>query len=228
MTQVKPSKRAKQAKIVSDDHLDRKGDLKSIGGSSSDKWNHTIAQQTIETLWTRYSSNEQKDRQLGGTIAALQGIDPGDEIEGMAAAQLIAAHNAAMECYRRAMLSEQTFEGRRENLSQANKLTRTWSVLVDALNKHRGKGQQKVTVEHVHVHSGGRAVVGNISAPGGGGLQKSKEQPHAQGGVESLAHAPESQMWSADPEGDAVPLACDGEWALPHARGKIEGRPARK
>jgi hypothetical protein len=27
-----------------------------------------------------------------------------------------AAHNAAMECYRRAMIGEQTFEGRRENL----------------------------------------------------------------------------------------------------------------
>jgi hypothetical protein len=28
----------------------------------------------------------------------------------MIAAQLIAAHNAAMECYRRAMIGEQTFE----------------------------------------------------------------------------------------------------------------------
>ncbi len=37
----------------------------------------------------------------------------------MMAAQLIAAHNAAMECYRRAMIGEQTFEGRRENLVQA-------------------------------------------------------------------------------------------------------------
>ena len=33
------------------------------------------------------------------------------------AAQLIAAHSAAMECYRRAMIGEQTFEGRRENLN---------------------------------------------------------------------------------------------------------------
>jgi hypothetical protein len=62
-----------------------------------------------------------------------------------------------MECYRRAMVNEQTFEGRRENLSQANKLSRTYAVLLDALNRHRGKGQQKVTVEHVHVHSGGLA-----------------------------------------------------------------------
>ena len=28
---------------------------------------------------------------------------------------MIAAHNAAIECYRRAMIGEQTFEGRREH-----------------------------------------------------------------------------------------------------------------
>jgi hypothetical protein len=31
---------------------------------------------------------------------------------------------------------------------------------------HRGKGQQKVTVEHVHVHAGGQAAVGIGEAPG--------------------------------------------------------------
>jgi hypothetical protein len=67
----------------------------------------------------------------------------------MIAAQLIATHNATMECYRRAMIAEQTLEGRRENLNQANKLARTYATLIEALNRHRGKGQQKVTVEHV-------------------------------------------------------------------------------
>ena len=88
------------------------------------------------------------------------------------AAQLIAAHNAAMECYRRAMIGEQTFEGRRENLNQANKLSRTWAMLLEALNRHRGKGQQKVTVEHVHVHAGGQAVVGVVETTGGWGSQQ--------------------------------------------------------
>jgi hypothetical protein len=74
----------------------------------------------------------------------------------MIASQLLAAHNAALECHRRAMFPDQTFEGYRENLNQANKLSRTYAVLLDALNRHRGKGQQKVTVEHVHVHSGGQ------------------------------------------------------------------------
>ena len=58
----------------------------------------------------------------------------------MIAAQLIAAHNATMECYRRAMIGDQTLEGRRDNLSQANKLSRTCAVLLDALNRYRGKG----------------------------------------------------------------------------------------
>ena len=49
---------------------------------------------------------------------------------------------------------------------RANKLSRTYAVLVDALNRYRGKeGQQKVTVEHVDVHAGGQAVVGLVESP---------------------------------------------------------------
>jgi hypothetical protein len=72
-----------------------------------------------------------------------------------------------MECYRRAMIPQQSFEGRRENLNQANKLSRTYATLLESLNRHRGKGQQKVTVEHVHVHAGRQAVVGMVETPGG-------------------------------------------------------------
>lgn len=93
------------------------------------------------------------------------------------AAQLLASHNASMECYRRAMLPEQTLEGRSENLSQANKLSRTYAAVLDALNRHRGKGQQTVMVEHVHVHSGGQAVVGMVGAPGGGAAPKLGSTP---------------------------------------------------
>ena len=136
-----------------------KGALKRFGGSQFDDWNNILANQTLATLWLANSKKETRDRQYSATFAALVGISPKDEIEGMIAAQLLAAHNAAMECYRRAMIGEQTFAGRSEGLSQANKLSRTYAMLLDALNRYRGKGQQKVTVEHVHVHSGGRAIV---------------------------------------------------------------------
>jgi len=72
------------------------------------------------------------------------------------------------------MIPEQTFEGRHEALNQANKLTRSFASLLDTLNRHRGKGQQKVTVEHVHVHSGGQAIVGAVETPGGWGLEQSR------------------------------------------------------
>ena len=74
----------------------------------------------MQALWVKKSDSAQWDRQLSATVAALVGISPKDELEGMMAAQLFAAHNAAMECYRRAMLGEQTFEGRRENLNQGD------------------------------------------------------------------------------------------------------------
>jgi hypothetical protein len=139
-----------------------KGVLKPIGGSQSDHWNNVLGNQARQSLWLKHSDKEARDRQHGAAIAGLIGIGPKDEIEGMIAAQLLAAHNASMECYRRAMIGEQTFESRRENLSQANKLSRTYAVLLEALNHHRGKGQQKVVVEHVHVHAGGQAVVGMV------------------------------------------------------------------
>jgi len=168
MTRSKPAADVEPTTVVVNDPDSLKGTLRNIGGSRSDHWNNVLANQVIQTLWLRNSDSATKDKQYNAAVAALVGIGPKDELEGMMAAQLIAAHNAAMECYRRAMLSEQTFEGRRENLSQANKLSRTYATLLDALNRHRGKGQQKVTVEHVHVHAGGQAVVGMIETPGVG------------------------------------------------------------
>ena len=82
---------------------------------------------------------------------------------------MVAVHEAAMECLRRAMLDGQSFEGRQANLGQAGKLTRSYAVLLEALDRHRGKGQpQVVRVERVTVEAGGRAIVGAVSQGGGG------------------------------------------------------------
>jgi hypothetical protein len=194
------------------------GRLKDIGGSKSDDWNNILANQTIQSLWFfEKADTEQNKRQRHATVDALIGIKPRDEMEGMIAAQLIACHNASMECYRRAMIREQTFEGRRENLSQAGKLSRAYATLLEALNRHRGKGTQKVTVEHVHVHSGGQAIVGNVGAPGGGMQPKSKDQPHA------IADAPSAPMPCTDTARDRVPIASDAERTVPDARRAVPG-----
>lgn len=99
------------------------------------------------------------------------------------------------------------------------KLSRTHAALLDALNRHRGKGQQKVTVEHVHVHSGGQAIVGNVNGPGGGDAAKSEEQSHAK----QIGYAPEPPMPSPDQERQALPVACNAERPMPDARRTVAG-----
>ena len=206
--------------VVANDPDDRKGALKKIGGSQSDCWNNTLANQAVQALWFGNSDAETRQKQLSATVAAMVGIAPKDELEGMMAAQLITAHNVAMECYRRAMMAEQTFEGWRENLSQANKLSRTWATLVETLNRHRGKAQQKVTVEHVHVHASGRAVVGIARAPAGGGSVKSEEQPHAK----QIAYASQPALQSPDTDADSLSIARHEERAVPDAWRQISRR----
>lgn len=92
----------------------------------------------------------------------MKGIAPKDQIEGMLAAQMIATHHAAMDCYRIAAKS-QTIETKNLVFNSANKLTRTYAMQMETLNRYRGKGQQKMTVEHVHINSGGQAIIGNVT-----------------------------------------------------------------
>jgi hypothetical protein len=94
------------------------------------------------------------------TFAILTGIGPTDVIEGMLAAQMSAIHSAAMESFRRAAGYGQ--KEREHELKNALKLTNIFTHQIAALDKHRGKGQQSVTVKHVHVEAGGQAVVGNV------------------------------------------------------------------
>lgn len=102
------------------------------------------------------------------STGAIHGIAPRDELEAMLAVQMLATHNTAMEMLRRALIPDQPCAD--EMVNRSTKLLRTFTAQMEALNRHRGKGQQKMTVEHVHVHQGGQAIVGpvNQSPPRGG------------------------------------------------------------
>jgi hypothetical protein len=190
--------------------------LQKLGGSQYEDWNNVLGQQVLSALWLKNSNENEIDQKIGAAVVAMIGIGPKDEVEGMIAAQMLACHNAAMECYKRAMISGQ-FVGRQENLNQANKLSRTHAALVEALNRHRGKGQQKVTVEHVHVHSGGQAIVGNVESPGGGCPTESGGQPHA------VAYAPGIEVPGANSQRPTMPGTGDAERPLPDARRTVAG-----
>src|SRR5438105_1131956 len=159
------------------------GALKGVAGSQIDAFNNIVIEQTVGALWKAQTSEEGREILVAAAITALISVQPRDELEGMLAAQLVATHNAAMECYRRAMIEGQTFAARSENLNQANKLVRSYATLIEALDRYRGKGgQQHVTVKHVHIHQGGQAIGGTVH-PGGGVPSKTEERAHAPASV---------------------------------------------
>jgi len=95
--------------------------------------------------------------------AAVRGTGPKDALEGMLAVQMVAVHTLAMECMARAASREQLDLGVEVNINRATKLMRTFASQTEALGRYRGKGEQKMTVEHVHVYQGGQAIVGQVS-----------------------------------------------------------------
>ena len=132
-------------------------------GSDSEDFQQELIGQVIGTIWTPNSKAESK--KYGSILAALDamaGIAPRDELEGMLAAQMVATHNVAMELIRRGMLENQHFEGIDQSLKHAAKFLALFERQLSALDKRRGKGRQKITVEHVNVHAGGQAIVGTV------------------------------------------------------------------
>lgn len=154
----RPTEAKQKPKLEVDHEL-----TKAATGSDNPELGTLLMKQVTSAIWLPdWMSEEDLISTARASFAMLKGIQPSDELEGMLAAQMVATHNAALECFRRAMLPEQTFQGRDSNLKSGTKLAALYTRQMDALNKHRGKGQQKVTVEHVHVEAGGQAIVGNI------------------------------------------------------------------
>ena len=109
---------------------------------------------------------------LNFMLSLVIGVEPEDQVEAMLAAQMAAVHNATMTFAR--YLAHVDNIAQQDSAERAfNKLARTFASQVEALKRYRSKGEQKMIVEHVTVNEGGQAIVGNVSAKGGGGGRKS-------------------------------------------------------
>ena len=147
-------------------------------GTNDPELAQRLVNQLYETLWMPAElSDEERLQHVRAAIAALRGIKPQDEIEGMLATQMVATHSAAMECLRRSMLQKQTSEGRESSLRHAAKLMSIFTKQLETLNRNRGKGQQKITIEHVNVESGGQAMVGHIEVNAKPPRERAKQSP---------------------------------------------------
>jgi hypothetical protein len=139
--------------------------LLTVTGSVDKNLGRALLLQTVRTFLAAGDlTQEQQTKAVEMAVAALKGLAPQGELEGMLAVQMVATHNAAMECLRLGMIAGQSFEWREQNLKHAAKLLVVYARQVEALDRHRGKGQQTITVEHVTVNAGGQAIVGNVEA----------------------------------------------------------------
>jgi hypothetical protein len=181
------------------------GNRARLSGSKSSWLTCCLANQVLRTPYRGNGQDaDSKELQDQAALDAMAGIAPRDPVEGLLAAQMVAVHEAVMECFRRAAIPEQPFAGRDMALRHGAKLSRTYAALVETLDRHRGKGQpQVVRVERVTVEAGGQAIVGAV-APGGGGNSGSEDRAHAQ---PALADAREPPLRSPDPERQLMPVA---------------------
>lgn len=134
-----------------------------LGTNSPERAMHLVNQLAPNVQDLKGDDENFVDR-LAVALNAVVDFKPRDETERMLVTQMLSVHEASMECFRRAMMAGQTFEGRDMNLKHAERLTAIYARQVEALDKHRGKGKQKITVEHVNVHAGGQAIVGDVNA----------------------------------------------------------------
>jgi len=137
---------------------------KAFGTEDSKLRNHRIRTLVNLMKFSEGDDSDTKNLIFESTALTFIGLAPKDDIERMLVMQMIGTHEAATECLRRAMIEGQGFEARDVNLKHAEKLMAVYTKQIEALNKHRGKGQQKITVKHVNVESGGQAIVGNVEA----------------------------------------------------------------
>src|SRR5262245_1015386 len=162
------------------------------------------------------------DLQAGNAaLAVIDGIKPQNEIEAMLAAQIAVTHALAMK------FSARLYSGNIETIPQQDsaaltlsRLQRAFTSQLDALSNMRRGGRQKVVVEHVHVYSGGQAIVGEVTHTGRGVQDKNQGQAHAADDKRAISAAGGAPMRSEDPAREAVSIPSgQRQEALSDARG---------
>ncbi len=111
------------------------------------------------------------DQSLLQAISTIAGLAPQNVTEAMLATQMIATHEASLRFLEIANRSDQTITVGGATMLWAIRLMRLHLDQIEAMQKLKGKaGQQKVTVEHVHVYQGGQAIVGAVAPTGPGAV----------------------------------------------------------
>ena len=111
-------------------------------------------------------TTEEDELRFIDVCETIRGLQP-KNTQSMLCTQMIGVHNLIMESLRRASLPE----GGSAETNQATRLAKVFLDQAATRERLRGKfAQQHVTVEHIHLQSGAKAVVGVVQ------VQESKDE----------------------------------------------------
>jgi hypothetical protein len=135
-----------------------------ISGSHNVPFGTDLVRRTLACVYSTASDQQEAVVAIG---AALKALEPKDEIEGMLAAQILAAHHACIHCFERARDPAQPAEYAARYRRDSANLSRSVIDLLDGLARKRGHvSRQIVRVERVIVEQGAQAMVGAVSGGG--------------------------------------------------------------
>lgn len=200
---------------------------------------HGIVRQLVRASVNGESPDEVT---LSFMLSMVRSIRPRDSLEAMLVAQMISVHVMAMRCAHH--LADADDLARHDSAARAlGRLARTFPAQIEALNRHRSRGEPAITVQNVSVTDGGKAIVGNVTqharvivsergaaaaarkparagAPGGGVLppMPSWKPSDKRSYQNDRPDAGERSLWRQNPLRRCVSLAGGArENALPHA-----------
>jgi hypothetical protein len=130
----------------------------------------TLSDQFVETMMGKLISGLRpnpfdilEEATLNGALTVIASYKPTSELEAFLMTQSVIAGFSGL----RMMELSQRHLGE-ENIAvyggYANRLLKLQNELIETLNRNRRGNSQTVNVRHVHIHRGGRGVVGVVNA----------------------------------------------------------------
>jgi hypothetical protein len=159
--------------------------------------------QVAEALWipSDLSRDETLERMVSAVIA-VESLKPEGIMERMLAVQIVATHNAALDCLRRAALPGQSPQVWEMSLRQGDRLMATCLRQIETFARLRGKDTTGLMLGNIlNVQPGGQAVVQMQTE-----LPAERSDARAGRSTSTLEHQPVEAL---DLGGASAPVALD-------------------
>ena len=132
--------------------------LKKAAGTEDINTGERILRKTAKGL-----SSETFNHRINEVSSMLPALEPKNPTEALLLGQFLALNDSGMECLRLANLPDQRFHSVEKYFMLAQKLLNTANQTMQTILKYRSGGQQ--TVQVVHVHNEGQAIVAQNLSP---------------------------------------------------------------